>query len=710
MADNFNDLFDAEKLKIQSKFNRPDYYINRELSWIEFNKRVLHQTIRSEVPLLERLKFLGITESNLDEFIMVRLSSVVNKLRLNYTGTDISGLTPEEEFEQLFSAIIDFKEIQQDSYVKLKKKLNKNNFSLVKYKNLDNSEKDYVGKLFERNIYPLLTPITFDTTKDFPLIKSKQLCIIVALEDNKNPNLNVVSVIPVDKGLERVYRIESTDKDEVKYILLEDVINSFLHKIFINKSIIYRGCMRIIREDDLELDGNKDIYIIDRMKEALIKREFGTPIFIDVDSDIPKDILKLLVKIFEINKRQVFKCEHIVDMSFLASKPIRDSAHEYDTFNPQYPEDLIGEHDMFTAIDNGDILLHHPYESFDPVIKFLDHAADDKDVLAIKQTLYRVSSAESPIVEALCRAAEHGKQVSVLIEIKARFDEDRNMSLIEKLKISGCKIIYGEEELKIHCKFILVVRKSKKGLKTYCHIGTGNYNDKNAGIYTDISYFTSNGKIGEDLLAIFNVLSGFSEPRNEVSKIFYAPYNLRTKMYDMIDREIENAAKGKEALVTLKLNSLSDPGIIKKLYEASESGVKISVICRGICSMKKINSNISIKSVIGRYLEHGRVYYFYNNGKSEIFISSADMMTRNLDRRVELLVPITDEGSREKLLTILKTYYRDTFNTYLMNKENRYELLKGATTFNVQEYFMHQAIGNSKLRSIPRMTLRSKGK
>ena len=707
---NFSDVFNRELELIRSKFNSPDYYINRELSWMEFNKRVLHQALRKDVPLLERMKFLGITASNLDEFIMVRFSSVLNKLVREITDVDISGLTPQEEYELLFKEIMQFKVLQEECYAKLKKKLDKNGISISKFNELNKQERSYVEKLFTRLIYPLLTPITFDTTKDFPLIRSKQLNIIVCLEDRSNSNLNVVSIIPIDRGLDRLYKIEVGDRNETKYILLEEIIFNFLHRIFINKTVIYRGCMRIIREADIELDHNQDIYIIDRMRQTLIQREFSTPIFMDIDADIPKQVLKLLIKIFEINKHHVYKAKNIVDLSFLASMPIRDPAYEFDPFSSQYPQELIGEHDMFTAIDNNDIILHHPYESFAPVIKFLEHAADDKDVLAIKQTLYRVSSAESPIVEALCRAAEKGKQVSVILEIKARFDEDRNMSLIDKLKISGCKIIYGIEELKTHCKFIVVVRKSKKGLKTYCHIGTGNYNDKTSTIYTDLSYFTSNHKIGEDLITVFNILSGFSDPRDRINKLFYSPYNIRTKLYDLIDREVEHAQKGKKAFITLKLNSLSDHGIIKKLYEASEQGVKITIFCRGICSMKPINKNIVIRSIVGRYLEHSRIYYFFNNEKPEVFISSADMLTRNLDRRVELLVPITEYGVKGKVLSILKSYFKDTANTYVMNREGFYQLLKSSVEFNVHEYFMQEAINNFKLRSIPKITLKQKKK
>jgi len=705
------DVYRRELSEFNSKFNDPKFYINRELSWIEFNKRVLHQALRKDIPLLERLKFLGITNSNLDEFIMVRFSSVMNRVINDSEDEDISGLKPIDEYQELLDQIMEFKSVQADCYDRLSKKLIKTNIIISQYQQLSKKEKEHAEKLFYKNIFPLLTPITYDTTKDFPLIRSKQLNIVVALEDRKNANLNVISIIPIDSGLDRLYKIETDNKDEdIKYILLEEIIHAFLNKIFVNKNIIYSGCMRILREANIELEHNKDVYIIDRMKQTLIQREFSRPIFMDVHESIPRHVLKILTKIFDVDKKHVFKSKGLVDPSFLASMPIKSHALEYEHFEPQYPQELIGEHDMFTAIDTNDIILHHPYESFGPVIKFLEHAAQDDSVLVIKQTLYRVSSYESPIVEALCKAAQNGKQVSVLLEIKARFDEDRNMSLIEKLKLSGCKIIYGVEELKTHCKLILVVRKTSKGLKTYCHIGTGNYNDKTAKIYTDLSYFTSNNKIGEDLLSIFNILSGFSEPASEGNKIFFSPFNLRSKLYTLIDREIENARKGKKAFITLKLNSLSDKGMIRKLYQAASFGVKITIFCRGVCSMKPINKNITIKSLIGRYLEHSRIYYFYNNDKSEIYISSADLLTRNLDRRVELLVPLTDSEVRTKLFGIISAYFKDTCNTYIMNYKGEYQLLAKEECFNLHEFFMDEAINNYKLRNIPKITFKNKKK
>lgn len=696
----FQDIMDREMKMVRSKFDNPDLYIDRELSWLQFNWRVLHHVTRKDVPLLERFKFLGITATNLDEFIMVRFASVVNKVLRDDMSTELSGLMPHEEYIQILDRVKEFKAFQEDGYNKLWKKLKKENIELVEFRDMNKDEREQVDKIFSKQIYPLLTPIAFDTTKAFPLIKSGQLNIIVHLEDNQNPNLNVLSIIPLDAGLPRIYELESKDGKR-KFILLEDIITNNLDKVFINKPILYTGAMRILREADIELDHNQNIYIVDRMRQTLRKRELSQPIFMDIDNNMPKAIQRLLIKIFGIDKEHVYKCRVNVDLSFMKSLPIEVPHLQYKHFKPQQPAELIGEMDIFTAMDNGDIILHHPYESFDPVIKFLEHAADDKKVRAIKQTLYRVSSSESPIVEALCRAAKKGKQVSVLLEIKARFDEGRNISLIEKMESAGCKLIYGVEELKTHCKFIMVVREGNKGLKKYCHIGTGNYNEKSSGAYTDISYFTSNSKVGDDLLSVFNVLSGFSEPRDEISRIFYAPYNIRTRLYAMIDREIEFANKGKKAFITLKLNSLSDKGIIEKLYHAASKGVKISVICRGICSMKPIHKNISIKSIVGRYLEHSRIYYFYNNGKTEVFISSADMLTRNLDRRVELMVPIIDAEAREKVLGILSSYFRDNTNTYLMNAEGEYEKMYESPNVNIHDFFMEQAKENYKLRSLP---------
>lgn len=688
---------------VSKKYTNKSNYLNRELSWLEFNKRVLIQAIRKDVPLSERCNFLSITSSNIDEFIMVRLATVFKEIQRENYDPDMTGMTTFEEYSALLSGIKRFKELQDDVYSFALKKLEKKGIDIVKFKDLNKEEKSFLGKIFYKDIFPLITPVNFDTTKQFPDIASKQHCIVVSLEDSYNAEMQVISLIPIHPDIELIYEIPNKKSDRHKYIFLEEIIYGYLDKIFFNKKIIDYGTIKILRQADNELSHNKDVYITDRMRKTLIDRKYSEPIFMDVTSNISKSLQKILLKIFDLDKRNIF--EHDWCFNYSALTKIDIEGERYEKFTPQYPSELIGEHDMFTAIDNGDILLHHPYESFDPVIKFLEHAAYDKDVVSIKQTLYRVSSIDSPIVNALCKAAENGKQVSVILEIKARFDEDRNISLIDKMRLSGVQLIYGTEELKTHCKFITIVRRSKKGYKIYTHMGTGNYNDKTACIYTDLSYFTSDFKIGQDLTMIFNMLSGFSEPTTKINKLYFSPYNLRKKLISCIDNEIKHAKNGKKAIITMKINSLSDKIIIDKLYEASKAGVQIIIFCRGICSMKPINKNIVIRSIIGRYLEHSRIYYFHNNDV-KLFISSADMLTRNLDKRFELLIPVKNSDTRDKLMKILSMYYKDTFNTFEMDKSGEYVKLDGDC--DIHELFMKEAISNYKLKSIPKMVGKTK--
>lgn len=679
-----------------------DKYINRELSWLEFNKRVLYQSLRKDIPLLERLNFLGISTSNLDEFIMVRFASVINRLIECETKSELSGLSPYDEYRSILRSIEAFKDAQSECFDILSEKLKKSHIYICDYDMLNKRERDYVSGLFYRNIFPLLIPINYDTTKEFPALKSKQLNIVVALEDVTN-NSRVISFIALHDSFQKIYRIPSDDGKE-KYILLEQIVYAFLSKIYVNKNIVSYGSIKLLRKADIELKHDKDVYITDRMRSNLLEREYSTPIFMDASSDISKSLLKILIRIFELDKHHVYVSDTPIDYTVFQGMTSSNLALRYNSFTPQYPSELIGEHDMFSAIDNGDILIHHPYESFDPVIKLLEHAAENPDVLSIKQTLYRVSSTDSPIVEALCRAANNGKQVAVILEIKARFDEERNISLIEKLRLAGCKLIYGVEDLKTHCKFIMVVKKYNGGLRVYSHIGTGNYNDKTAKIYTDISYFTSNFKVGQDLNSVFNMLSGFSEPTGKINKIYFSPYNLRKKLYNCIDNEIELAKNGKKGIIVFKVNSVNDKEMIDRLYKASEKGVKITIFCRGICSMKPVNKNITIRSLVGRFLEHSRIYYFGNNSHPDVFISSADLLTRNLDKRFELLFPVKDDGAISKLLKILAMYYSDTFNSYQMDKKGNYLKLVGKKKeVDIHRIFMEEAIANYKMKNIPKM-------
>lgn len=687
---------------LSPKFNNSKLYTNRELSWMEFNKRVLFQTIRKDIPLLERLNFLGISTSNLDEFIMVRLGSVLNKIQSNNMMPELSGMNPYEEAKEMIISIREFKKMQDSAYRILEKKLNKKDIQICRFKDLNKNEKSEVTTIFYKQIFPLITPMTYTSSAEFPNIKSREKNIVVSLEDKANNNLQVVSFISLEGFPKKIYRIPSNEG--IKFILLEDIIYAFLDRIYYNKKIVSYGSIKLLRMADVDVSHNKEVYITDRIKTSIQKRENSPVIFMDCSDKINKDLLKLLMKIFDLNKKVVYMTEEPFDYTAFSGLSIPEKPElSYEPFSPQYPQELIGEHDMFTAMSKGDILLHHPYHDYDPVIKFLEHSAYDKDVISIKQTLYRVSSEDSPIVEALCAAARNGKQVAIILEIKARFDESRNISLIDKLKSSGCKLIYGDESLKTHCKFIVVTRKHKDSIKIYSHIATGNYNEKTSKIYTDLSYFTSKFKIGQDLIQVFNMLSGFSEPSKNINALYFSPYNIRYKLYEMIDNEVKHVKNKKDGYITIKVNSLCDKELIDKLYEASKKGVRVTIFCRGLCSMKPINANIKIKSIVGRFLEHSRIYYFSNGGRGDVYISSADLLSRNLDRRYELLLPVKDMECKQKLLNILSLYYKDTFNTFSMTKKGTYEKVYDKKEIDIHEKFMEDAISKYKMKNIPKL-------
>ena len=633
-------------------------YVERDISWMSFNNRVLYQTSRKNISLIERMKFLGISASNLDEFLMVRVSDALTNDNIDL-------------YKELWDKTIDFKRNQDKVFENLMYEMRKqNNVKLVKYKHLNKVQKDEACAIFH-SIYPILVPLIYHPNVEFPHIHSKELSILVGFKTGD------IGIVPID-NIPRVYEL-SPDKDGCRnYITSEEIIYQFLdNELFVNSEITFRTTFRILREASITMEDDKNVYVVDRMKDVLRQREISEPIILEIGSKvIPNDILSLLRSMLGVSKNNVYRTNVLIDYAFLVSKPF-DIGGDYEGYSQFYPKEFLGKIDIFDAITDKDIVLHHPFDSFDPVIKFISHAADDDNVISIRQTLYRVSSESSPIIEALCRASQRGKDVSVLLEIKARFDEEQNIALVDKLKDSGCKVIYGIEELKTHAKFALVVKKKKKGgFKCYAHMGTGNYNDKTSAIYTDLSLFTDNKKICRDLITIFNILSGKSEPGDKVEKIKFAPYNIRDSIYKNIDREVKNVKDGKKGLVVIKVNSISDPEMVKKIYEASEKGVVFNIICRGICSIKPINKNITIKSVIGRFLEHSRVYYFYNNNHHETFISSADLLTRNLDRRVEILVPIEEKSCRNQISRILLTYLNDEMNSFNMVKGGKYEFPK----------------------------------
>lgn len=671
-------------------------YINRELSWIEFNKRVLYQSIKNDVPLLEKFNFLGITSSNLDEFIMVRVGDILYRKNKGLSN-DISGMNVDTEYGTVIKSIRKFKQMQYKTYRVLEDLLNKSDIKIMKRKELSKEELDEIGRIFNTSILPLIIPVSYDSQKEFPALKSKQMNIAVLAEDSDS--VQSVSFIALHDSLPKMYSLKSSGKDH--YISLEDIIYLSLSKLFVGRKIISYGAVKILRDASDCHDNEGNIFIVDKVKHFLTLREFSKPVAIDISPNMPEELVKLIRKIFEIGKDRVFK-EGLVDYTIFKDLKSNDLSLKYTGFSPQYPSDLIGISDMFTAMDNNDILIHHPYETFDPIIKLMNHAADDKDVLSIRQTLYRVSSESSEIVEALCRAAQNGKDVTVLLELKARFDEDRNISLIDKLKLSGVKLIFGDDKYKTHCKLISIVRQNGNKLKLYTHVGTGNYNEITSRVYTDVSYFTSNFKLGQDVISLFNILSGFSDPSKYINTIFLSPFNLRDRLYKGIDNEIKNAKNGKNAALTFKVNSFSDKEMIDRLYKASKEGVKVNIFVRGICSMKPINDNIMIKSLVGRFLEHSRIYLFANNGNPDVFISSADLLTRNLDKRFELLIPIRDKECKQKLLKILSLYYKDGYNTFKANSNGEFLPLK-KNKINIHDIFMTEAIENYKLKTIPKM-------
>lgn len=653
--------------------------LDRELSWLDFNSRVLDQVYK-DIPLKERFNFLSITSSNLDEFTMVRLPTTYLYDREDPRSKDI------------YKKVLLNRMMQDKAYNDLKEECMSNNIEFIRdLKSLEKKELKIIDKIFDNHIYPFVSPIAYDSSRQFPLIKSKELVMIVVLEDERSQE-NVINIISL-KGFDRAYDI-SDNPNIQKIVFIEDIVERNLNEIFINKKISSCGLIKVLRNSNTEITHEENIYIVDRMRKVLFDRERNDVEYIEVSKTFDKEINKTIRGIFGIKKSQ-FNVVEFVDISSLNSIPFREGL-SYKEFKPQFPNTIAGSHDMFDAIDEDDIILHHPYHSFEPIIDLLEHAASDDDVVNIKQTLYRVSSDDSPIIKALCKAARNGKDVVVMVELKARFDESRNLEIIETLKNSGVKVVHGPEALKTHCKAILITKRTRKGVRYYSHIGTGNYSERNARVYTDISYFTSNQKIGMDLTKLFNALSGFSDPVN-MKVLKHSPYNLRSTLMELIDEQILKTEEGKNGQCIFKINSLSDQIIIDKINEAASKGVKFTILVRGICTLRS-GKNIMIRSLVGRFLEHSRIYYFLNDDDNKIFISSADLLTRNLDGRIELLTPIKDMVKSE-VVEILNQSLSDTHNSYEMSNDGVWTKVVSDKDINIHDYFMKKVKAESKLRS-----------
>ena len=657
-----------------SKNKKDKKYYNRELSWVKFNERVLDEAKDKSLPISDRLKFISISSSNLDEFFMVRVASLKDMINVGYKKNDISGMSPSQQLISINKLVHKLVETQYKLYNELRSKMGHDKYVFLKSKkNLNSNDIKYLDTYFKETIYPVLTPIILNNSSTFPLVQNKSNHIIVKLKKKKTKKIEF-AVIPVPTILSRLVQIPiPNESDKFRVILLEEVIEKYAKKLFRSYDIEEISQFRITRNAGLSLDEDDVSDLLNKIKKKLHEREWGEIIRLEVKSTIDKSILKFLKNKFNVNKNNIYEINGPIDLTFLMDviKLTRDvDPNVKKEHEGLYLEGLESNYNIFDKIDSGDILLHHPYHSYEPVVEFIKQASEDPDVLAIKQTLYRVSS-DSPIVKSLLKAAENGKEVTVVVELKARFDEENNIEWATILERAGCHVIYGIPNMKIHSKIALVVRKdSKSSLKRYIHLGTGNYNEKTAKLYTDISYLTSDDKIGEDASMLFNYLSGDSKP-SKWNKLIVAPDNMKDEFIRLIRREKKNAENKKTAEIIAKMNSLCDKDIIDELYSASKSGVKISLIVRGICSLKPgvkgISDNIKVISVVGEFLEHSRVYYFYNNGKPEVYCASADWMPRNLEKRIELLfpVPIT-------MADYLKIYLKDNTKAREMLSSGKY--------------------------------------
>ena len=693
----------------KNEFHLPEYYENRELSWLKFDARVLNEAKDKSIPLLERLKFVSITSSNLDEFFMVRVASLKDMVHADYRKRDIAGMTASEQLDRINTATRKLVESQYNTYNRsLVPLMAANGIHIIeKYEELTAEQAAYVDRYFEEDVYPVLTPMAVDASRPFPLIRNKTLNIAALLsskKDEKHKDAVEFATVQVPGVLPRLVPIPadtSENSGEVEgrtFILLEQIIEKNIDKLFLNYHVLCAHPYRVMRNADLPIDEDEAADLLKEIQKQLKKRQWGEVIRLEVEASVDKKLLRFLKYELKVAEEDIFQISGPIDLTFLMKMYGLSGCDSlrYEPYKPQRVPEIEPGEDIFEAIRGGDILLHHPYETFDPVVDFIRQAASDPDVLAIKQTLYRVSG-NSPIIASLAQAAENGKQVSVLVELKARFDEENNIVWAKKLEQAGCHVIYGLVGLKTHSKIALVVRREEDGIRRYVHLGTGNYNDSTAKLYTDCGIFTCNEAIGEDATAVFNMLSGYSEPLSW-NELVLAPIWLRTRFMRLIARETKHAREGKPAKIVAKMNSLCDEGIIAALYEASAAGVKIELIVRGICCLKVgipgISENIHVRSIVGNFLEHSRIFFFLNDGEEELYMGSADWMPRNLDRRVEILFPVLDDTLKEKVKHILDVELADNTKAHVLKPDGEYEKIdrRGKVLVNSQKQFCEEAV------------------
>ena len=689
--------------KYASELSRNSKYFNRELSWLEFDDRILHEARDTKNPLLERLNFLSITASNMDEFYIVRVASLRDMQSVGMEAADIAGFTTTEQLERIDAKTRRTMALMYSTFGRsLVPALEQEKIYFRNYDELTDSQRKTADSYFKTVLYPIVTPMAVDASRPFPLIYNRMLNICAMIEnapgsvklqdravdgiknaqDTSEEEGFMYATIQVPTVVKRLYQIQSDEGDV--FVPIEQIIQANIEELFDGRTVVASGFYRVMRNADLDIDEDEAEDLLKEIETQVRKRRFGEIIRLEVQDNIDPDLLEYIMKELDVSKKDIFSVSGPIDLTFLSKLASACKEKHPDLcYKPHDPAEAasfdgpVSELDIFAQIRERDRIVHHPYETFEPVLEFVKQAARDPNVLAIKQTLYRVSD-KSPIIASLLEAAQRGKQVMVLVELKARFDEENNINWAKMLENAGCHVIYGLVGLKTHSKITLVVRKEEDGIRRYLHLATGNYNDVTAKIYTDLGLFTASESFGEDASQFFNMLSGFSIPQTW-KRLIPAPLWMKDYFISKIKREAENARNGKPARIVAKINSLVDGVIIDELYAASCAGVKIDLIVRGICCLRAgipgMSENITVRSITGRFLEHSRIFYFYNEGHEDLYMASADWMPRNLNRRVELLFPVEDKECRARVLEVLEVELADTVRTSFLSPDGTYHKL-----------------------------------
>lgn len=673
--------------KNNKRFNNPDLYFNRDLSWIEFNKKVLDEALDESLPLLERVKFLSIFCTNLDEFYMIRVSGLMEQIEAGISNIGIDGLTPHLALQKINEKVNGLLKIFMDCYkFNILPKLKENGIEIINYDELTENEKKLLNQYFIKEIYPTLTPLAFDPGRPFPHISNLSLNFGIRIE--KPTGERHFARVKFPRNLPRFLNLNTIKEmmnsgqkipEIIRLTYLEQVIQANLESLFPKMHIIDSYLFRVTRDTDIEIREDEADDLLKVIEENIKQRRFGEVVRLEIENELPPQILNLLKKNLEIEDESIQILNGplgLGDLISLYDLPIQKL--KFKPFSPSFPKIFESGKFSFQVIKKQDVLLSHPYHSFLPVVNFIREASEDPDVLTIKQTLYRVGS-NSPIVESLIEAAENGKQVAVLVELKARFDEENNIQWARRLEKVGVHVVYGLVGLKTHCKMTLVIRRERDGLQRYVHLSTGNYNISTARQYSDLGLFTTDEDIADDVTELFNYLTGYSQKDN-YKCLLVAPIKMREKIKELIEEEINSHKKYGNGYIIIKVNSVTDPDIIQTLYKASCEGVKIDMLVRGICMLrpgiKDVSENIRVISIVGRFLEHSRVFYFYNNGNPKIYSGSADLMERNLNRRVEIIYPIKSIIIGNFIYNnILKLQLSDNVNARILDKDGNYSMV-----------------------------------